>query len=93
MYEFLFHEMNGIGMSIDRLEIYTFAGDIVHPQILSSDLLASYGIETRVEALGDWSFTGGLPVQKKVAGVGIVLTGTDDNGESLSFTDYLELHT
>lgn len=92
MYEFLFHEMNGIGFNIDRLEIYTFAGDVVHPQILSSEQLAAYEIATRVEPHGDWSFTGGLPVQEKVAGVGMVLTGTDDNGESLSFSNYLELH-
>ena len=93
MYDFVFHEMNGIGLTVDRLEMYTFVGQIVHPQIFSSDALESLDLKSVIPPRGDWSISGGLPVQEKVAGIGAVLVCTDDNGESLSFTNYLKLNT
>ena len=91
MYDFIFHERNGVGFKIDRIEIYTFLDNDVHPQIISGELLDEYGYGSYIPANGDWSFDGGMPVQKKVASVGVILSGTDDNGESLTFPGYLNL--
>lgn len=93
MYDFVFHEMNGVGLTINRLETYTFVGQSVHPQIINGDTLESFGLENVISPRGDWSFSGGLPVQEKVVGIGIVLACTDDNGESLSFTNFLKLNS
>ena len=91
MYDFIFHERNGIGFKIDRLEVYTFLDNDVHPQIISGELLDEYGCGSYIPANGDWSIDGGMPVQKKVASIGVILSGTDDNGEKLTFPGYLNL--
>ena len=91
MYDFIFHERNGIGFKIDRLEVYTFLDNDVHPQIISGDMLDEYGLGSYIPANGDWSVDGGMPVQKKVASIGVILSGTDDNGEKLTFPGYLNL--
>ncbi len=91
MYDFIFHERNGIGLKIDRLEVYTFLDNDIHPQIVTGEMLDEYGYGSYIPANGSWSFDGGMPVQKKVASVGVILSGTDDNGEKLTFPGYLNL--
>ncbi|MBQ3424554.1 MAG: helix-turn-helix transcriptional regulator [Clostridia bacterium] len=93
MYEFTFHEMNGVGMTIDRLELDIFVDATVHPRIFSGEGLSELGLESRIEPGGDWSVSGGMPVQEKVKGVGMVLTGTDDTGQQRTFSDFLALKT
>ena len=92
MYDFKFHELNGVGLTIDRLEVYTFAGENVHPQILDKASLQDFDIETTIAPSGDWGFTGGLPVQEKVSGIGVKLITTDDTGTSQTFTSFLKLN-
>lgn len=90
-YEFIIHEKNGMAFDIDRVETYTFVRDKVDEYILTADMLDGYGIAPRVEAYGDWSILGGLPVQEGVSGIGFVVRGTDETGEALSFVHWLPL--
>ena len=92
MYDFKFHEMNGVAMTIDRLEVYTFVGELVYPPIIEGSALPDLEIETTIPAGGEWNFTGGMPVQEKVGGVGVRLTTVDDNGTKQVFTDFLRLN-
>jgi len=89
MYDFVFHERNGVGMKIDSLEVCHFVGDKAHARIFGGSAIEEYGMEGTIAPHGEWQMTGGLPVQDAVKGVGITLTGTDDNGETLSFSAYL----
>ena len=92
MYEIVYHEMNGIAFSIDRIEQVIFAKEKENvEQIFTAADLRAYGMETEIPASGDWSFQGGLPVQDTVLGVGVLLRGTDENGAALVFTAYIPL--
>lgn len=92
MYEFTFHEMNGVGLTIDRLEVCTFYNDKVLPMIVSGESLPAYGMEADIPPRGEWKMTGGLPVSDNVKGAGITLYCTDEGGSISSFSDYLALH-
>ncbi len=93
MYDFVFHEMNGVGASIDNLEACTFYGDKVLPMVIAGSSLSQYGLNDSIPARGEWKLTGGLPVSDNVIGVGIQLNCTDDTGAKHSFTDYLKLNS
>ena len=92
MYDFLFHEMNGVGLAIDQLEVCTFYGDKVLPMVIAGESLGQYGMPDAVAPRGEWKTTGGLPVSDNVVGVGIALHGTDDNGVACDFSDFLYLN-
>ncbi len=84
------HEMNGIGFTIDRVEQVYFAKEKANVEmIITSADMAAYGMETMIQPYGDWSYTGGLPVQNTVYGVGILIRGMDETGVSLAFPVYI----
>ena len=84
------HEMNGIGFDIDRVEQVYFAKEKANVEmIITSADMTAYGMETNIPPYGDWSYTGGLPVQNTVYGVGILIRGTDTAGVSLAFPVYI----
>ena len=92
MYDFIFHEMNGIGLTIDRLEACTFYGDKVLPMVIPGEELSLYGLTNSISPRGEWKETGGLPVSDNVRGAGITLYCTDDNGEAITFSNYITLN-
>ncbi len=57
--------------------------------IVSAADIRAYGLETDIPAFGEWAWTGGLPVQNTVLGVGVLLRATDANGQALCFTAYI----
>ena len=85
LYTLSFHEMNGYPFSIDKLEVYTFVRDKVHPVEITREVIAAQDLATDIPAHGDWSFNGGLPIQDAVSGIGFVLRGSDETGAALSF--------
>ncbi len=90
LFELTYHEMNGIALSIDRIEQIYFSKESNHiEQIITAADIQAYGLETNIPAYGDWVYSGGLPVQDSVLGVGVLLRGTDENGAALSFTAYI----
>ena len=91
MYDFIFHEMNGVGLKVDSVEYCHFVGDTAFARVFSGESLPQYGMENVVAGHGEWRTTGGLPVQESVSGVGITLYCTDDNGEEVSSSSYLAL--
>lgn len=90
MFTFDYLERNGIALSIDRIEQVYFSKHKENVEmILTAADLRAYGLETEISAYGDFSYTGGLPVQDSVWGVGVLLRCTDENGEKLAFTAYI----
>ncbi len=91
LYTLSFHEMNGFPFAIDQLEAHTFVGDRVHSVEVTRDNIAAQGLATDIPAHGDWSLSGGMPVQDSVSGIGFVLRGTDESGAEQSFVFYQPL--
>ena len=92
LYDFAYHEMNGIAISVDRVEHVIFCRDKENvEQIYTAADMQAAGLSTDIPANGDWSFQGGLPVQDTVTGVATLLRGTDANGAALTFTAYIPL--
>ena len=92
LYTFTFYEMNGIALSIDRVEQVIFARERENvEQIFTSEDFQAGGLTTDIPANGNWAFQGGLPVQDTVTGVGVRLRGTDANGAAVSSTAYIPL--
>ena len=93
MFDFNYHEINGVAFSIDRIEQVTFAKDKNKnaEQIITAADIQAFGMESDIPAYGDWLLSGGFPVQDSILGVGMLMRGTDANGESLVFTAYLPL--
>lgn len=91
LFEFTYHEMNGIGLTIDRLELIYFSKKNENAFFIftAEDIKTQYGISVDIPAYGDWVYTNGLPVQDTVYGVGELLHCTDANGEKLTFTSYI----
>lgn len=86
-----YYEMNGIPLAIDRIEQVYFAKDRENVEtIVSAADIAAFGLPTEIPAYGSWSYTGGLPVQDTVYGVGLLLRGTDANGQAVAFTTYIK---
>lgn len=91
MYEFVANEMNGVGATVDSLQMCHFVGDSAHVQSFAGETLPDYGIEQEIAPNGVWRVSGGLPVQEKVSGAGLTLNVTDAIGKALSFHAYLDL--
>ena len=90
MFDFTYHELNGIALKVDRIEqVYLTADKRDLQQIITAADLEAYGMTTDIPAFGDWSYQGGLPVQKDMLGVGVLLRCTDANGAPLTFTSFL----
>ena len=90
MWDIAYHEMNGVGLSVDRIEQVIFAKEKENvEQIFTAADLRAYGMTTEISAYGDWSYQGGLPVQDTIIGVGVLLRGTDANGAAVAFTTYI----
>ena len=91
LFEFSYHEMNGIGLTIDSLELIYFSkkNDNAFFVFTAEDIKTQYGMSVDISAYGDWIYTNGLPVQDTVYGVGELVHCTDENGEKLTFTSYI----
>ncbi len=90
MFQINYSEMNGIALSIDRIEQVIFAKEKENvEQIITAADIRAYGLPTDISAYGDWVYSGGLPVQDTILGVGVLLRGTDANGSALTFTAYI----
>lgn len=91
MYTLWMHEKNGVAFDIDRIETYTFTRAGVDERIMTASDMSGFGQATHIDAYGDWSIVGGLPVQDGVSGIGFVVRGEDAGGQALSFVCYLPL--
>ncbi len=91
LFEFKYHEMNGIALSIDRLELVYFSKLKQNAFFINTaeDIKQQYGMTVDIPAYGDWSYISGLPVQDTAYGVGVLLHCTDENAQKLSFTSYI----
>lgn len=91
LFEFKYHEMNGIALSIDRLELVYYSKLKKNAFIINTaeDIKQQYGMTVDIPAYGDWSYVSGLPVQDTAYGVGVLLHCTDENAQKLSFTSYI----
>ena len=91
IFEFRYHEMNGIALTVDRMEIIYFSRLKKNAFFINTaeDIKNQYGMTVDIPAYGDWSYVTGLPVQDTVYGVGELMHCTDENGEKLTFTSYL----
>ncbi len=90
LFTFNYHEINGVPLSVDRVEQVYFAKEKENVEmIVSAADIRAYGLETDIPAFGEWAWTGGLPVQNTVLGVGVLLRATDANGQALCFTAYI----
>lgn len=91
MFDFIFHELNGIAVSVDRMEsVYFYKGTKGNAEYnQTAEFLQGYGMSTEIPAHGEWTFTGGQPVQDAAVGVGVLMRATDENGTSLLVTGYL----
>ena len=91
IFDFKYLETNGIGLTVDRLELVYFAKGIDNVAFaFTADDLMAQGFESLdIPPYGDWTYTGGLPVQDKVFGAGELLHCTDENGAKLTFTEYI----
>ena len=92
MYEIRFSEMNGFDFTIDRVEQVYFSRSNKNMNLLlgPKDFQAG-GLSTQIDAYGEWSYTGGLPVQDAFFGLGVLMRGHDASGEALAFAGYLPL--
>ena len=90
MWDVSYHEMNGAGCSIVRMEQVIFAREKENvEQIITAADFQAYGMAIDIPANGDWRYQGGLPVQDTVLGVGLLLRCSDENGAALAFTTYI----
>ena len=90
MWDVAYHEMNGAGCSIVRMEQVIFAREKENvEQIITAADFQAYGMAIDIPANGDWRYQGGLPVQDTVLGVGLLLRCSDENGAALAFTTYI----
>lgn len=90
MFDFNYLEMNGIPLAVNRVEQVFFSKDKENVELVYSAAdLSAYGMQTEIPAYGEWVYSGGLPVQDSVLGVGVLLRCTDANGTALIFTDYI----
>lgn len=91
IYTFKYFETNGIAVSIDRMEVIIFAKgrENLVMTYLSKDILAQPGMNPEISPYGDFVWTGGLPVQDTVYGVGELVHTTDENGAKQIFTSYI----
>lgn len=90
LHAFKMYEMNGIELKIDRLETVYFSKKNENAVIsCSSKDIAAHGMDPDIPPYGDFTWTGGIPVQKSVYGVGELVHATDANGAKLVFTSYI----
>lgn len=94
MYKFLLREENGIPFSIEQTECVTFFADSFGRFVFTADELRNFEMEPDVPANGTFEYEGGQPARNRAGnvngiGVGFKATGTDANGEKLTFTGYL----
>ena len=91
IFDFRYHEINGIALTVDRLELIYFTKNKENAFFIltANDIKAQYGMSVDIPAHGDWIYENGLPVQNTAYGVGEVLRCTDENGEKLTFTSYI----
>ena len=88
MYTFRMTEMNGIGFTIDSVEVCAYADDAYHSEIYTDKDMIQYGNNPEIEPFGSFDFTGGFPVDA-FNSVGVVVRGKDANGAVLSFTGHI----
>lgn len=91
MFDFVFHELNGMAVSVDRMEsVYFYKGTKANAEYnQTAEFLQEYGMSTEIPAHGEWTFTGGQPVQDAAIGVGVLMRATDENGTPLLVTGYI----
>ncbi len=90
LFDFDYHEMNGISLNIDRIEHVYFSRDKENVEMIYTAAdISAFGLPTEIPAYGEWTYSGGLPIQDTVLGVGVLLRGTDANGAALTFTGYI----
>lgn len=96
MYSFLLREENGIPFSIEQTECIQFFADTCGAQVFTAEELRNYELEPNLPAYGTFVFEGGQPARNRSGGVngigvGFKATGTDANGEKLTFIGYLPI--
>lgn len=83
-------ETNGVDFTVEELS-YTYFQDEEYADVFryTGEELKNMWGDNILEANSDWDMGGGLPRQE-LSGVGVLLTGTDANGNQLEFHYYLE---
>ena len=90
MFDFIYREMNGIALHVDRVEsMYIYKNGSMAEYNQTAEDLEKFGMNMQIPANGDWTFTGGQPVQDSAVGIGTILRGTDENGAPLLVTAYI----
>ncbi len=90
MYTMAMYEENGVALSVDRVEEYIFGDKSLVRRTYGAGDIQAYGVSLDIAPLGEWSFSGGFPVQN-IRGLGMKVYCTDEGGASLCFTGYLPL--
>ena len=84
------YETNNIPLRVERFEEFVFGEQVVTHRVFGAQDMETAGVSTKVDANGEWQYTGGFPVQA-VRGIGWKITTIDANDATESFTTYLPL--
>lgn len=87
MYTFRLVELNGIGFTIDSLEVCGYGDGSFHSDIYTEKDFKTGNLDPAMTPYGSFEFTGGFPTGA-FNSVGVIVRGRDANGEALSFTGY-----
>ncbi|MBR6219130.1 MAG: hypothetical protein IKQ80_01045 [Clostridia bacterium] len=87
MYNCHMDETNGIGFSIETIAACTFGDGEPRSQVLTAEQLQEFGMNLVLEPNGSFVLMGGFP-KEAYDRMGIEVTGTDANGEALTFTHW-----
>ena len=92
MYDFQLVERNGIGFNIEYILYFDYsdAGKVYRGLFTAQDF-RSFGLEPNMPPYGTMPFNGGFP-RGQYDSTGIIIHGTDANGEPLVFHAYLDFH-
>lgn len=90
-YEFLMQEQNGIAFSIEEVAIVTFrTNGTTEKQVFTAEDFIGFFGSCILDNGTVIPWGGGFPVQE-IDGMGMLITGRDENGNHLEFHGYIEL--
>ena len=88
MYTFDMAELNGIGYTIDTIEVCAYQGKTSRSEIYTAADMMQYNNNPVIAPYGTFSFIGGFPVGTYDS-VGIIVRGKDDHAQPLAFKGYI----
>ena len=91
---FTLQEENGIGFHMDHFELIYFNEGFAFPSVVTEDEIRGWGVDPELPAHGMFDYHCGICTRmpngkQNSVGAALIVYGTDENGDELSFSGYI----